>query len=132
MPKTITMRRIPGERRSYSANPDVKEIDGLARWLDSRFSILGVRFGVDSLLGLVPGVGDLAGLALSSVILGQAYRLGARKRTLTRMALNVAGDTVVGSIPVLGTVIDVFWKANTSNMRLLRRELERGRAVRRF
>lgn len=101
------------------------ELDKFANLLDSKFSFLGIRFGLDSILGLVPGIGDVAGLGLSAVILGQAYRMGARKRTLARMAMNVAGDTIVGSIPIVGTVVDVFWKANRQNMSLLRRDLER-------
>ena len=101
------------------------ELDKFANLLDSKFSFLGIRFGLDSILGLVPGIGDVAGLGLSAVILGQAYRMGARKRTLARMAMNVAGDTVVGSIPIVGTIVDVFWKANRQNMSLLRRDLER-------
>ncbi|MEM8856068.1 MAG: DUF4112 domain-containing protein [Pseudomonadota bacterium] len=112
-------------RRVARGSADARELDTLAHWLDSRFSVFGIRFGLDSILGIVPGIGDLAGLALSSTILVQGWRLGARKRTLARMAANVAGDTLVGSIPVVGTIVDVMWKANRSNMRLLRRDLER-------
>ena len=134
MARTISMRRGSGrtDKPTYSAKPETRGLDNLANWLDSKFSIFGIRFGVDSILGLVPGIGDLAGLGLSSYILVQGFRMGARKRTLARMAANVAGDTIFGSIPVLGTVIDVFWKANRSNMRLLRRDLERPNAARRL
>lgn len=104
------------------------ELDKLAGLLDSRFSFMGVRFGLDPILGLVPGVGDLAGLVMSSAILVQAYRIGVRKRTLARMGLNVLGDSIIGSIPILGTFTDVVWKANRSNMRLVRRDFERNRA----
>lgn len=131
MARTLTMRRGRERDAPYGTAPDTQELDNLAHWLDTRFSIMGVRFGLDSILGVVPGIGDLAGLAMSAYIIGQAYRMGARKRTLARMAANVAGDTVVGSIPVLGTVVDIFWKANRSNMRLLRRDLERPAARRR-
>jgi hypothetical protein len=132
MPRTITMRRSRGSDRTYTAQPSTRELDELAHWLDSKFSILGIRFGFDSILGLVPGVGDLASLGLSAYLIGQGYRLGARKRTLVRMCANAAGDTILGSIPVLGTVVDVAWKANRANMRLLRRDLERPNAVRRM
>lgn len=109
------------------ADARMAELDKLAGWLDTRFSLFGVRFGIDPVLGLIPGVGDAAGLLLSSAIILQAYRIGVRKRTLARMALNVAGDTVIGAIPLLGTVTDVVWKANRSNMRLIRRDFERTR-----
>jgi hypothetical protein len=132
MPRTISMRRQPGTSNTFTGKPSTRELDELAHWLDSRFSIFGIRFGFDSILGLIPGVGDLAGLALSTYLIGQGYRLGARKRTLARMSANVLGDTVLGSIPVLGTVADVAWKANRANMRLLRRELERPEVVRRL
>ena len=112
------------------ADARMAELDKLAGWLDTKFSFMGVRFGLDPILGIVPGVGDAAGLVLSSAILVQAYRIGVRKRTLARMGLNVLGDTLIGSIPVLGTVTDVVWKANRSNVRLVKRDFERARARR--
>lgn len=120
-----------GARDRAQSGMSTAELDKFAHLLDSKFSFLGIRFGLDSILGLVPGIGDIAGLGLSAVILGQAYRMGARKRTLARMAVNVAGDTVVGSIPLVGTIVDVFWKANRRNMSLLRKDLELQAARRR-
>ncbi|WMS44034.1 DUF4112 domain-containing protein [Acuticoccus sp. MNP-M23] len=133
MAPTLTMPRSSGShRKAEEAPPSTEQLDKLAHMLDSRFSLFGIRFGVDSMLGLVPGIGDLAGLGMSAYILGQGYKMGARKRTLARMGVNVMGDTVFGAIPVLGTVIDVFWKSNRSNMRLLHRDIERGKMKRRF
>ena len=131
MPSTLTMRRRHGTKTEADAPPSTAELDKMADWLDTKFSLFGVRFGVDSLLGVVPVAGDAAGFALSSYLIFQGYRMGARKRTLARMAANVAGDTVFGSVPVLGTVLDVFWKANTSNMKLLRSDLDRPGSKRR-
>ena len=95
----------------------------LARLLDSQFRVPGtrVRFGIESLLGLVPGVGDAAGLALSTMVIVQAVRLGARGSTVARMVLNVAVDAVVGSIPLLGSVFDFAFKANNRNVALMQR-----------
>jgi hypothetical protein len=124
-PTTLTLRPAASSGARASAPPSTAELDRLANLLDARFRFLGLRFGLDSILGLVPGVGDLASGGMSAYIIFQAYRMGARKRTLVRMAANVAGDTVFGSIPLVGTVIDVFWKANRANMALLRRDLER-------
>ena len=102
---------------------DEAQTERLARLLDSQFRVPGtrMRFGVDGLLGLVPGVGDAAGLALSSMVIVQAVRLGARGSTVARMVLNVAIDTVVGAIPLLGSVFDFAFKANNRNVALLQR-----------
>ncbi len=102
---------------------DEAQTERLARLLDSQFRVPGtrMRFGVDGVLGLVPGVGDAAGLALSSMVIVQAVRLGARGSTVVRMVLNVALDTVVGAIPLLGSVFDFAFKANNRNIALLQR-----------
>ena len=129
MAPTMTMRR--GRDRFDSATPSTADLDRLAHLLDSRFSFMGIRFGLDSIMGIVPGVGDLAGLGISAYLIGQGYRMGARKRTLARMGLNVLGDSMIGAIPLVGTVADVFWKANNANMKLLKKDLERKSALRR-
>lgn len=102
---------------------DEAQTERLARLLDSQFRVPGtsLRFGIDGVLGLVPGVGDAAGLALSSAVIVQAVRLGARGATVARMVLNVAIDTVFGSIPLLGSVFDFAFKANNRNVALLQR-----------
>ncbi|MCO8127399.1 DUF4112 domain-containing protein [Acidimicrobiia bacterium EGI L10123] len=102
---------------------DEAQTERLARLLDSQFRVPGtsLRFGVEPLLGLVPGLGDAAGLALSSAVIVQAVRLGARGATVARMVLNVAIDAVFGSIPLLGSVFDFAFKANNRNVALLQR-----------
>lgn len=122
-------------------HPDEAQTERLARLLDSQFRVpgTGLRFGVDGILGLLPGVGDAAGLALSSAVIVQAVRLGARGATVARMVLNVAIDTVFGSIPLLGSVFDFAFKANNRNVALLQRHeldptataAESSRAIRR-
>lgn len=103
----------------------------LARALDSAVRIPGtnVRFGLDALLGLVPGLGDVAGAAMGSYLVLLGSRLGAPKPVLVRMVLNVALDTLAGVIPVAGDLFDVAWKANTRNMALLERHIERPAAT---
>lgn len=95
----------------------------LARLLDSRFRVPGtnLRFGFDGLLGLIPGAGDAAGLALSTYVIVQAVALGARGATVARMVANVALDAVVGAIPLLGWAWDFWFKANNRNVALLER-----------
>ena len=103
----------------------------LARALDSAVRIPGtnMRFGLDALLGLVPGLGDVAGAAMGSYLVLLGSRLGAPKPVLARMVLNVALDTLAGVIPVAGDLFDVAWKANTRNMALLERYIEKPAAT---
>lgn len=102
-------------------DPRYAQVRRLADLLDSRFRIPGTRqtFGVDAVLGIVPGLGDAAGLAAAAVVISQAVRLGARGWTLVSMLVNAALDATVGSLPVAGTVFDVVYKANARNVRLL-------------
>jgi|SRR5919112_5816901 hypothetical protein len=98
----------------------------LTKLLDSAFQIPGtrMRFGLDALVGIVPGIGDAIGAIFSAVIVFQAARLGVSRATLTRMMGNVALDTIVGEIPLLGDLFDAGWKANTKNLALLEAHLQ--------
>ena len=89
-----------------------------------------VRFGLDPILGLIPGLGDVAGAALSGYLVLLAARLGAPRVVVLRMVANVALDSVVGSVPLLGDAFDVAWKSNTRNLALLERAVERPDATR--
>ncbi len=98
----------------------------LARLMDSSLRLPGgFRVGVDGLIGLVPVVGDLATAGASFYIVAQAARAGVPAIALARMMLNVALDTVVGAIPILGDVFDVAFKANLRNARLMDTYLDR-------
>lgn len=101
------------------------EIRELAYLLDNAFRIplINYRFGVDPILGLVPVIGDFTGLGLSGYLIYRAARMGAPASLLLRMAINSFGDALFGSIPVLGTLVDIVWKANTRNIRMLERFL---------
>ncbi|MEO4000194.1 DUF4112 domain-containing protein [Mesorhizobium sp. CAU 1732] len=102
------------------------ELDQLARLLDSNWTIPGtsIRFGVDAVAGLVPVVGDSAMALVSAYIILRARSHGASGALIARMAGNVAIDTVIGSIPLLGSIFDVYFKSNKRNVLLLRRHLE--------
>jgi len=93
----------------------------LTRLLDTAARIPGtrVRFGLDSVLGLIPGLGDVAGAALSGYMVLLASRMGAPQSVIARMLTNVAIDTVGGTVPVLGDLFDVAWKSNSRNLALL-------------
>ncbi|PPB81173.1 uncharacterized protein DUF4112 [Albidovulum inexpectatum] len=97
----------------------------LARLLDARLGIPGtrLRFGLDSILGLVPGLGDVATLAAGAYILHAGWRLGVPWPGLARMAGNLALDAVVGSVPLLGDVFDFAFKANLRNVAVIERHL---------
>ncbi|HJT31461.1 MAG TPA: DUF4112 domain-containing protein [Pirellulales bacterium] len=101
------------------------ELELLAQWMDSVFEIpgLGIRFGLDALIGLIPGLGDTLTTLASLYILGAARRYGVPRITMVRMAANIALDYVLGAVPLLGDLFDVYWKANLRNVALLRRHL---------
>lgn len=92
-----------------------------AKLLDSKFTIPGtnIRFGIDPIIGLIPGAGDWLGGVFSIYFMFQAVRAGGSSPVLTRMFINILLDIVIGSIPVLGEIFDVAWKANLKNARLL-------------
>ena len=99
-----------------------QSLEQLSRWMDGLFRIPGVgwRFGLDALVGLIPGVGDFATTAVSLYILGSGVRYRVPKVTLLRMGFNIGIDYVLGAIPIVGDVLDAFWKSNQKNIELLR------------
>jgi hypothetical protein len=105
----------------------------LTRLLDSAARVPGTsfRFGLDPVLGLVPGLGDVAGAVLSSYVVILASRLGAPTTVIVRMLGNVLIDTVGGTIPVIGDVFDAGWKSNSRNLALLERHLGQPTAAKR-
>lgn len=115
----------PEGRVESVEEPGVREtrarLQQLAWLLDSSIPLPGTRFtiGIDALIGLFPFLGDLAGVLLSSYILGEAARLGAPKSVLVRMGLNVGMEGLVGIVPLAGDVFDAAFKANQRNVRLL-------------
>ena len=127
-------QRVPqvGRRDRDEIDDEFPELAELAFLLDSRWRIpgLGLRFGVDVIAGLLPVVGDAATGAISAYVIWKAHRLGAPPGLLLKMAGLVAIDTTVGAIPILGSVFDLFFKANNANLKMLRRHLaSKGRAL---
>ena len=101
---------------------DIRRLESIADLLDSRFRIPGteIRFGLDALLGLIPGLGDSISVLPALYLMMEAKKPGASKFLLTRMGMNVGIDWLVGSIPLLGDIFDVGFKANRRNIKLLR------------
>ncbi|MBL0011746.1 MAG: DUF4112 domain-containing protein [Nitrosomonas sp.] len=98
-----------------------EKLNRLAWLMDSSFRIPGtqIRFGLDGIIGLIPGFGDALGALISSHILTQAAQMGAPKSILLKMAFNIGFDAVLGIVPVVGDVSDLIWKANQRNVQLL-------------
>lgn len=103
----------------------VERLQRLARLWDSAFRIPGtqVRVGLDPLIGLVPGLGDAAGALVASYIVLEGLRFDVPPSTLLRMLANVAIDAVLGTVPVIGDMFDVGWKANIKNVALIEHHL---------
>jgi uncharacterized membrane protein len=110
----------------------LQRLEALAKLMDNAFVVPGtnVRFGLDGVIGLVPGVGDVISGLVSSYLIWEARRLGVSKWILGRMMANTLLDTTIGAIPLAGDVFDVMFRANVKNMALLRRHLERKGASR--
>lgn len=109
----------PGDSR-------LRRLRGLGQLLDNSIPIPGTRrrFGLDAVIGLLPGVGDGIGAVLSSYIIVEAARYGLPRTTLLRMAANVGIEALVGVVPLLGDLFDAGWKANLRNLALLESHLE--------
>lgn len=105
----------------------VARAERIARLMDRAVRLPGtrIRLGLDSILGLVPGVGDTLALAPALFILQEAYRMGLPRRDLARMARNLGIDWVIGLVPLIGDIFDVGWKANLRNAAILRDHVER-------
>lgn len=103
------------------------DIDRLATFLDSEFRLPGtqMRFGMDGLIGLIPGIGDAITGGLGLYIVARAHREGAPKLTLLKMLWNLAVDTVLGTIPLVGDIFDFAHRANLKNARLLQKHLDK-------
>jgi hypothetical protein len=105
----------------------VARVTAVAKFLDSAFVIPGInrRFGMDAVIGLVPGIGDLLSALLASYIIWEARQLGLPRWKIARMVANVAFDTALGAIPIAGDVFDVFFKANQRNVRIIQDHIGR-------
>ena len=112
---------------SLSRGDRIARIDALATLLDTAFVIPGtqVRFGLDALIGLIPGIGDAITTVMALFIVSEARALGAPPWLIARMVANVAFDGLVGAVPLVGDAFDVAFRANRRNMKLLRDYLDR-------
>ena len=133
MPTSVTPRIEIIPPGKLSADEQLAQLEWLADLLDSRFVIPGtnVRFGLDGVIGLIPVAGDIVSALISFYLISRAAELGLSPWVKTRMVWNVALDTVVGAVPILGDMFDVSFKSNRRNVALARRYLAKHGARRR-
>jgi hypothetical protein len=130
----VAARSIPTEglfdfikAAAPSSDAALQRLQTVANVLDSAFVIPGTkqRVGIDAVIGLIPGVGDILTTLLSSYIIWEARNLGVSRFALTRMLANLGVHAAVGSMPLVGDLFDAFFRVNQRNMRILRAQLER-------
>ena len=122
--RALDFSELPLRRETTPQTRTVdKNLEQLAWLMDDLFRIpgLGWRFGLDALIGLVPGLGDITTSVVSFYILAAAVRYRVPKITMLRMGLNIGLDYLVGSLPVVGDIADAWWKSNQKKLDLLRR-----------
>ena len=117
-----TDERIAALKRRDEAHRRLRRI---AKLMDSEFRVpvIGLRVGLDAILGLVPGIGDALSGLIGAYLIYEAQRLGIPRSALLRMIANVAFDTAVGAIPVAGDIWDFFFRSNDRNMQILARHI---------
>ena len=118
-------RRMPGMGRDpASIRARIETMEGL---LEGVFTIPGMnrRVGLDSIIGLIPVVGDIATAAMGAWIVWEARALGMSKLQLARMAANIGVDTALGAIPLVGDAFDLFFRSNSRNLRIIKRHLDK-------
>ena len=117
---------VPEETITAADEAEMARVERLARLMDTsvRVPVLGFRMGLDGLIGLIPGVGDAASLLPAAYIIYAAYRLGVPNNILARMLVNSGADAALGTVPLIGDIFDIAFKANRRNVELLRRHVD--------
>jgi len=102
-------------------------VEALEKLLERAFHIPGTKipFGLDSIIGLVPVLGDLITAAMGAYIVWEARNLGMSKWQLIRMTANVGIDTAIGAIPIVGDAFDLVWRSNSKNLRIIKKHLDK-------
>lgn len=119
----------PGQTEDSSRDSTIQAIQRIARLLDSQFVIPGtkIRFGLDPILSLFPVLGDFVTFLISGALIYAMHNHGASRKVVIKMLLNSTLDAVIGTIPLVGSVFDVFYRANDRNVRLLREHYLEGK-----
>jgi len=104
---------------------DIEKLESMANWMDSRFKLPGIpiRIGMDSIIGLIPFVGDSVTFLSTAYLLGKAHGYGLPWHVKARIFWNGFIDWLIGSIPLIGDIFDIGWKANLKNVALIKKYL---------
>ncbi len=115
--------------KAAKQNASMQRVVQLTKLMDKQFVIPGTnfRFGLDGILGLIPGLGDVSGFAVSCYLISVMAKNGASSYVIARMVLNVLIDTIIGSIPFIGDIFDFAFKSNSRNLRLMQEHFVEGR-----
>lgn len=127
MPTRYDNPEIIEPRAGWRDHTDTRDIEKLAEWLDTKWVLPGTnwRFGMDSVIGLVPGIGDAVTTLMGAYIIVRARELGAPLHLQAAMVGNLVVDTVVGAVPLLGDAFDFAFRSNAKNVRLLKAHLDK-------
>lgn len=120
---------MPETREQRARDSSLKLVEKIARLLDSRFVIPGtnIRFGLDPIMSMFPVLGDLFTFLISAALIHTMHRHGASGKVVIKMMLNSTFDAVLGTIPVVGTIFDVFYRSNDRNVKLLHEHYFQGK-----
>lgn len=112
----------------HGREASLARLEAMAKVMDGAIAVPGtnLRLGVDAVIGLVPGIGDVISGLISSYLIWEARQLGAPRWLIWRMMANTLLDTTLGAVPILGDAFDVLFRANMKNMALLRRHVMKG------
>ena len=123
------VRVVYDPKKGDARPPALQSFERIAKLLDSKFEIpgTGIRFGLDPLLSLMPVLGDLITLIISSMLIYTMHNHGASRKVVVKMMLNAGLDTIIGAIPLVGTVFDVFYRSNERNVKLLKEHYLEGK-----
>ncbi|MGB5483940.1 DUF4112 domain-containing protein, partial [Parasphingorhabdus sp.] len=123
------LKRLAEQLPDVSRDPQAvrNRVEAMEKILERAFVIPGINrpIGLDSIVGLIPVVGDVATALMGAYIVWEARNLGMSKLQLTRMAANVGFDTALGAIPFAGDIFDFFWRSNSKNLRIIRKHLDK-------
>ena len=123
------LKRLAEQLPDVSRDPQAvrTRVEAMEKMLERAFVIPGINrpIGLDSIVGLIPVVGDIATALMGAYIVWEARNLGMSKLQLTRMAANVGIDTARGASPLAGDVVDFFWRSNTKNLKIIRKHLDK-------
>lgn len=129
MEPEIKIIRPTGSNYNQDRASSLKWVESFARVLDSKFMIPGtkIRFGVDPIMSLIPVIGDLITYLISGALIYTMYNQGASRKVVIKMIMNSTLDAVIGAIPLVGTIFDIFYRSNERNVKLLREHYYEGK-----